>query len=48
MMILKLIILNILIIGLNSKSLNICFYSNQACERGTEIALFDYAHYAGT
>lgn len=22
-----------------------CFYSNSACERGTEIAMFDYAHY---
>jgi hypothetical protein len=25
-----------------------CFYSNSACERGTEIAMFDYAHYVET
>ena len=24
---------------------HMCFYSNSACERGTEIAMFDYAHY---
>lgn len=24
---------------------NMCFYSNSACERGTEIAMFYYAHY---
>ena len=24
---------------------HMCFYSNSACERGTEIAMFDYAHF---
>jgi len=26
--------------------MKIAFHSNQLCERGTEVALFDYAHYA--
>lgn len=27
------------------KTLNIGFYSNQLCVRGTEVAMYDYAHY---
>jgi len=30
---------------INPKSVKIAFYSNHLCERGTEIALFDYAYY---
>lgn len=25
--------------------MKVAFHSNQLCERGTEVALYDYAHY---
>ena len=40
--------LRMLVDSFETRGLRIGFYSNQLCERGTETALYDYAHYAET